>query len=208
MFIRYTSAAHQPPCKVKIASTDSKKFSKMELIPSYFFDEDDDSLELELIPQFFFAEEEDDDSSNFELLINLSDKVNFKSKEVISSEVNCEKIDCSKELIISHSKLFRKNCFTPLFDDSRSIFDRGKYVVVPPNCIGKLILSLGFKSGFGFLDLIIPLCVHDADICVDGKLLVKRPEGVTWNLGNDRDDFLLQLQRGSVLLEYSFMDHS
>ncbi|KAI3909936.1 hypothetical protein MKW98_012990, partial [Papaver atlanticum] len=32
------------------------------------------------------------------------------------------------------------------------------------------------------------------------------PEGVAWNLGNDRDDFLLQLQQGKMLIAMLPMD--
>ncbi|KAI3876932.1 hypothetical protein MKX03_032477, partial [Papaver bracteatum] len=59
---------------------------------------------------------------------------------------------------------------------------------------------------FGFLDSIIPLCVHAADIYADGKLLVKMPEGVSWNLENDRDDFILQLQQVKMLITMLPMD--
>ncbi|XP_026386690.1 uncharacterized protein LOC113281992 isoform X2 [Papaver somniferum] len=37
-------------------------------------------------------------------------------------------------------------------------------------------------------------------------LLAKMPEAVTWNLGNDRDDFLLQLQQGKMLIKMLPMD--
>ncbi|KAI3853773.1 hypothetical protein MKX03_001214 [Papaver bracteatum] len=134
LFLKDIAPSLPSPCRVNITSTYGDEFSELEFIPSFFFKEvstvlnsipsaigeEDDSLNFELlIPSFFFDEEED-----------LSDKVNFESKEVISSEINCEKIECSKEWVISHNKLISKNSFTFLLDDSRSIFDRGKYVVV------------------------------------------------------------------------------
>lgn len=61
----------------------------------------------------------------------------------MSSEV--AKPECSKELVISHSKLLSKKCFTLLFDDSRILFDPGKEF--------KLIKRFNYFAGiseFGF----------------------------------------------------------
>lgn len=66
------------------------------MIPQFFFvetEEDGDCIDYEfLIPSFFFDEEDD-----------WPDALNCQSKEVMSPEV--AKPECSKELVISHSKL-------------------------------------------------------------------------------------------------------
>lgn len=105
------------------------------------------------------VDKEDDDSTDF---------VSFQLKGVNGAEVihtDSTNPKSSKELAVLHNKLNYPDCFHIGLDDSRSIFDRGKY-------FGNLILSFGFKSDFG-LDSKNPLRVHDIDNYVDGKVLVK-----------------------------------
>ncbi|XP_026445186.1 uncharacterized protein LOC113345714 isoform X2 [Papaver somniferum] len=97
LFLKDSAPSLPSPCRVNLASTDGDVSHELELIPHFFFagEKDDNSLNFELlVPSFFFEEEED-----------LSGNVNFQSKEVISSEVNCVKLECSKELVISYNKL-------------------------------------------------------------------------------------------------------
>ncbi|KAI3830881.1 hypothetical protein MKX03_030723, partial [Papaver bracteatum] len=63
LFLRDTAPSLPSPFRVKVASTNGDESSELELVPSYyFFDEDNDSMELDLISQFFFVENDDVDS--------------------------------------------------------------------------------------------------------------------------------------------------
>ncbi|XP_026419153.1 uncharacterized protein LOC113315057 isoform X2 [Papaver somniferum] len=87
-----------------------------------------------------------------------------------------------------------------LFDDSHSTFDRGKY-------FGNLILSSGFKSYYGFLDSTINVFANDTEIRNDSKMFVKMPKRESRSLSSDKDDILLQLKHGKMIVKILSMDN-
>ncbi|KAI3851274.1 hypothetical protein MKX03_002262 [Papaver bracteatum] len=164
-FLRSTSNTEDSA--ISIVDFTVSPSEEIKSIPTDFEDEHDDSINFELlIPLFFFDEEEE-----------LSDVVNFQASEVTSNKGSCKKLQSLKDFVSGHNKVFGKNRFVLPSDYSGSIFDRGKYAVVPPNFFGKLIPplipSLGFKSDLRFTDSIIPLFCNDVEIHVDGKMFVK-----------------------------------
>ncbi|XP_026422377.1 uncharacterized protein LOC113318423 isoform X2 [Papaver somniferum] len=115
------------------------------IIPSYFFEEQDDSLDLELIPSFFL--EELDESVNCDpqevQLIPNSNNSNcikgslteivfskwirvFNNHNQLTMRVSCLNLKLLKELMLNYHQLSGKNRFTLLLANTRMYFDRGK----------------------------------------------------------------------------------
>ncbi|XP_026422165.1 uncharacterized protein LOC113318246 [Papaver somniferum] len=207
-FIRYTSPSLPPPFRVKEISTDICD-SSVELIPSYFFEEMVDSTNslssqaeevstvVNSIPSAVNEEEVSLNlwSNGFKIW-----EVNQFTNELLVR--NCVKffsehreyVDFLNELLFLHSKILGMAYIHFKLDDSRLLFDRGKY-------FGTLILSSGFKSDYGFLDSIIHVFAKDTEIRNDSKMFVKMPKRESGSLSSDRDDFVLQLHQDKMFVK-------
>lgn len=115
------------------------------IIPSYLFEELDDSLDLEWIPSFFFKEQEESvnldpqeekpipNSSNSICIKGSLTAVFFSNRISFFNNHNQQTLwgswenhELFRELMLSHNKLSGTICFPLLLDYSRLLFDRGK----------------------------------------------------------------------------------
>lgn len=135
------------------------------MIPSFFFDENDDSIELDFISKFFYVDNEDVDSLtgmrsqpeevSTPEMIDFSELNQLKIDEVYGSaldfhsnkfEITFENSEYLKELF-HHSKLLFLDCFSLHLVDARSLFDRGKSVLISSVTYEKLRLQLFLNVG-------------------------------------------------------------
>ncbi|XP_026457575.1 uncharacterized protein LOC113358256 [Papaver somniferum] len=171
----------------------------------------DESLDCRFLPPFCFKEDVDP-------LNGVSLQPEDISKSVINdfNRANCVKffsetlanVECLNDLFFLHTKILGIACSHFKLDDSRLLFDRGKFA---SKLIFQLLLSLGYDSELRVLDSITLLCVKSVDIHGMRKVFVQMLERVNlsvvgenfiWQLkmgkafDRDKDDILLQLKQG------------
>ncbi|XP_026435275.1 uncharacterized protein LOC113333004 isoform X2 [Papaver somniferum] len=125
-------------------------------------DVDDDSHELELIPQFFFAEEEGDYSLELELIfpyffVESEDVDSLTGRSLLCEEVETpETIEFSQDLI-APLDLNCKNCLSLHLDFTRNIFDRGRWFhgsIFIDDYHWRCVFELALKHGYKFNSLL------------------------------------------------------
>ncbi|XP_026398579.1 uncharacterized protein LOC113294394 isoform X1 [Papaver somniferum] len=155
---------------------------------------EEESLDFEMIPSFLFEEKEDSVNSepqeekSLTTRSNSIDVLHFPSKGVESKVIrdfisrNQGTIDGQyclylKEFFILGNKVNGMNYSYLHLDDVRSLFDRGKYVIVLSisyeNLVNPWIPSLGYQSDFRYIPSIVSFCVNDAASLDERMLLVK-----------------------------------
>ncbi|XP_026444684.1 uncharacterized protein LOC113345036 [Papaver somniferum] len=155
---------------------------------------EEESLDFEMIPSFLFEEKEDSvdsepqEEKSLTTRSNSIDVLHFPSEGVESKLIrdfisrNQGTIDGQyclylKEFFILDNKVNGMNYSYLHLDDVRSLFDRGKYVIVLSisyeNLVNPWIPSLGYQSDFRCMPSIVSSCVTDAASIDERMLFVK-----------------------------------
>ncbi|XP_026456934.1 uncharacterized protein LOC113357706 [Papaver somniferum] len=131
-------------------------------------DDEKDSLNFELTPPFFFIEKEDVDSLHG---VRLQYEEHSKLEINGFSELN--------QIKIGEVQIKLCACSSSLLNATRSLFDRGKCIVISSLTYEKLLLqlllSVGFDSDFRFQYSFPHLCVSDIVTLGTRKMLVQMP---------------------------------